>query len=88
MKPPPGHTEIRKNDFLIIEGRLILRTAEIIHELMDSQAVRRAELARRLNRAPSRVSQVLSGEHNMRLRTLADIGYVLDHEFDIVPRAL
>jgi transcriptional regulator with XRE-family HTH domain len=88
MKPPQGHTEIRKDDFLIMENRLLLRGAEAIWDLIQEQGVSRAELARRLNRTPSRITQILSGEHNMRLRTLADVGYVLDHEFLITPKPL
>ncbi|MBF0175896.1 MAG: helix-turn-helix transcriptional regulator [Magnetococcales bacterium] len=45
---------------------------------MKENGITRAELADRLGKSESFVSQVLSGHRNMTLETLADIAYTLD----------
>lgn len=56
---------------LLEEESLILQGAELIAQLLEAQGVRRAELAERIGRTPSYVTQLLSGSRNMTLRTLA-----------------
>ena len=59
------------------EGR-ILDATELLCELLDTEEISRQELAQRLGKSKGFVSQVLSGERNMTLRTLSDIALALD----------
>ena len=56
---------------LLEEETLILQGAELIVDLLEKHGVKRSELAERIGRSPSYVSQMLSGSRNMTLRTLA-----------------
>lgn len=72
---------------LVAEETLILETTETIVELLEQQHVTRQELATRLGKSKGFVSQLLSGERNMTLRTLADLGYVLGQRFALSAHA-
>ncbi|WKZ81896.1 MAG: helix-turn-helix transcriptional regulator [Acidimicrobiia bacterium] len=63
--------------------RLILATTEMILGIMEEQGVTRAVLADRLGRTRGHVSQVLNGDRNMTLRTLAEILHALDGRAEI-----
>ena len=54
--------------------------SELIARLMAEQKVSKADLARRLNKSRSWVTQLLSGKANMTVRTLAEVAYALDAE--------
>lgn len=58
---------------LVDQERLILQATERIVELMQEQNVTRTELAKRLGRTKGWISQLLAGEANFTLRTLADV---------------
>lgn len=58
---------------LFEQERLILDATENVFELMDSNEVSKAELARRLGRTRAYITQILSGARNMTLRTFADV---------------
>ncbi len=58
---------------LLDQERLILQATERIVELMRQQKVTRTELANRLGRTKGWISQLLAGEANFTLRTLADV---------------
>lgn len=79
----------RNKDFeyerLLAQERLILDATEAIVGLLDEQCISRQELAARLGKSKGFVSQLLSGERNMTLRTLADLGHSLGRSFSIVP---
>ncbi len=77
----------KKDDYerLLAQERLILDATEAIVGLLEEQGVSRQELARRLGKSKGFVSQLLSGERNMTLRTLADLGYALGRSFSVVP---
>jgi antitoxin component HigA of HigAB toxin-antitoxin module len=62
--------------------RLILDATELVESLMGRQGVNRAELARRLHKSRSHVSQVLAGS-NMTLGTLAEMARVLGHRVKV-----
>jgi transcriptional regulator with XRE-family HTH domain len=83
----PKRTRTQKLDYerLLAQERLILDATEAIVELLEEQKISRQELARRLGKSKSFVSQLLSGERNMTLRTLADLGYVLGRNFSVAP---
>jgi transcriptional regulator with XRE-family HTH domain len=70
---------------LLAQERLILGATEAIVRLLEEQGVSRQELARRLGKSKGFVSQLLSGERNMTLRTLADLGHALGRSFSVVP---
>ncbi len=59
---------------------LVAEAAELIARLMAEQNVSKADLARRLNKSRSWVTQLLSGKANMTIRTLAEVTYALDAE--------
>lgn len=59
-----------------IEG-LVTDAAELVARLMQEQGVNKAELARRLGKSRSWVTQLLSGQANMTIRTFAEVAYQL-----------
>jgi transcriptional regulator with XRE-family HTH domain len=56
---------------------------ESLCELLETQNISRRELARRIGKSPPFVTQVLSGERNMTLRTAADFAFALDHRLRV-----
>ncbi len=62
---------------LLAEERLILDATEMVASLMADTGISRAELAKRINKTRGFVTQVLAGDRNMTLRTLAAICYAL-----------
>jgi transcriptional regulator with XRE-family HTH domain len=72
------------------EGRLGLaqaevryRAVELIEEVLAAEQVTQRELARRLGRSESAVSQVLGGDRNLTLNTLAEYLHVLGRRLDL-----
>ena len=62
---------------LSIEGEAEYRKQWIVHELlglMEKQGITRAELARRMDVQPSRVTSILSGTNNFTIETLVRAG--------------
>jgi transcriptional regulator with XRE-family HTH domain len=59
---------------------LVAEASELIAKLMADQNVTKAELARRLGKSRSWVTQMLSGRANVTVRTLAEVAYALDAE--------
>jgi transcriptional regulator with XRE-family HTH domain len=59
-----------------IEG-LIADTAQLICDLLERRNMKRADLARLLNKTPAFVSQLLNGKANMTVRTLAEVVHAL-----------
>ena len=70
---------------LLAQEELILEATEAIVCLLAEAGMNRQELADRLGRSKGFVSQILTGQRNMTLRTLADVGAVLDHRFRLHP---
>ena len=62
-----------------IEG-LVTDAAELVARLMEKRKVKKAELAKRLGKSRSYVTQLLSGSTNMTVRTLAEVVYALGAE--------
>lgn len=62
---------------LVRQERLILDVTEQLTEALLDAGATQAELARRLDRTPSFVSQVLAGGRNLTLRTIADVAAAL-----------
>lgn len=62
----------------LAQEELILHVCERIYDLMSRQGMSKTELARKLKVSKGRVSNILSGQANITLRTLADLGVALD----------
>jgi transcriptional regulator with XRE-family HTH domain len=69
---------------LLREKELIHQTTQTIYAVMEKNGVTKAELARRLGKTNAYVSQLLSGDRNLTLRTIADIALALE----IYPRVV
>ena len=57
--------------------KLVLEAVELILEQMERANVSHTELAKLLGKSNSHVSQLLSGDRTMTLRTLAKISFAL-----------
>jgi transcriptional regulator with XRE-family HTH domain len=73
---------------LLAEEALILDSTELISELMHERGLTRAELARLIGKSRAFVTQVLAGNRNMTLRTLADLAYALSARVNVVAQPL
>jgi transcriptional regulator with XRE-family HTH domain len=65
---------------LLAVESLATEAAELIARLMAQKKVNKAALARRLNRSRAWVTQLLSGNANMTVRTLAELAHALEAE--------
>jgi|GEM_PF-2768517 len=77
---------------LSIEGEAEVRKQAIVDELlvlMESQGISRAELARRMDVQPSRVTSILSGANNFTINTLVEAARAVGSRVEIhfVPAA-
>lgn len=72
-----------KYNRLVAEETLILAATEEICRVLADQEVSREELAKRMGVGKSNVSQLLSGDRNMTLRTLAHMAHVLDCKVEV-----
>jgi hypothetical protein len=59
-----------------VEG-MMADAAQLISELLERRNLKQADLARLLKKTPAFVSQLLNGRHNMTVRTLAEVLFVL-----------
>jgi hypothetical protein len=84
----PEHIDSSAIDYdrLVAQETLLFDAAECVAELINDAGISRTELAKRLGKSKGFVTQVLAGDRNMTLRTLADLGYVLGHSFEIVAK--
>lgn len=65
------------------QDELIFDVTEDLLIAMEDAEISKAELARVMNKSKSRVSQMLSGEANMTLRTLATMCFEIGTKIDI-----
>lgn len=68
---------------LYVEEKLILDATEAISEALESAKMKRADLARALEVSKTEISQRMSGERNLTLRTLAAMLYAAGAEATI-----
>jgi transcriptional regulator with XRE-family HTH domain len=73
-------TEARR---IFEQERLVLTVTNGLAKILQDRDVSRAELARKLDRSRSFVTQVLDGTRNMTLYTLADFALALGHRATI-----
>lgn len=65
-----------------LQERAIENVTGLISELMDASGVSRSDLAARLGVSAGWVTQLLDGERNKTIRTVADVCAVLGHRID------
>lgn len=66
---------------------LTMRLADLIQGLLDEQELTRADLARAMGVSRAHITQTLSGQRNLTLRTVAEALYALGRRLDptVVP---
>jgi transcriptional regulator with XRE-family HTH domain len=62
---------------------LIFEVTEAISRAMEEKRVNKAELSRLAGVSKSNITQLLSGDHNMRLTTIADLLYALNSKLEV-----
>ena len=62
---------------LLAQGDFILEVTEVICKIMSDKGISRKQLADLLGKSKGYISQLLNGERNLTLRTVADIMHVL-----------
>ncbi len=81
MKQPDNQKQSdRERD--LARGAFLFRVTEDILVAMEDCGVTKAELAQRLGKSKARISQLLSGDSNMTIGTLADIAFALGLTLD------
>ena len=78
--PKDKHTQYAR---LVAQESLIFDVTEEISRVLKQDGVSRSELAERLGKSKGFITQVLGGDRNMTLRTVADLGFALDRRFDV-----
>lgn len=63
------------------QEKAIYKVTALLQAVMEQQNVSRAELAQRLGKTRGWVTQLLDGDANKTIRTIADAFAVLGHEF-------
>jgi len=63
---------------MLNQEHLITSVAERLLEVIEEKGVSQKYLAKKLKVSPSRLSKMLSGNSNITLKTLADLGTALD----------
>jgi len=58
---------------LLQQAGLIFDVTELMCATLEEQSVTRAELAKRMEKSKGRISQILNGETNLTLQTIADV---------------
>lgn len=66
---------------LFQQERAVYRVTELIESVMAEQGVSRSKLAAKLGRSKGWVTQLLDGDRNKTIRTVADVLAVLGREF-------
>ncbi len=67
---------------------LILKVTHMIWGWMEEKGISRSDLAGRLGRTRGYISQVLAGDKNLTIRTIADIATAMDTQADFSLRPL
>lgn len=66
------------------QERLLVDATELLSTVMESTKTKRTELAERLGRTKSYVTQILRGNQNLTLKTLADAFFALNYRLLVV----
>jgi len=62
---------------------LIFEVTETISQIMQEKGISKAYLSRLAGVSKSNITQLLSGDHNMRLTTVADLLFALDSKLQV-----
>lgn len=77
-------TQTEDGKKLLQREELLLAVSCLIHDKLTAEKLSQEELAARLGVTPGRVSQLLSGQQNLTLRTLSDMAFALGYGVQIV----
>jgi transcriptional regulator with XRE-family HTH domain len=69
-----------ENRRLYRQEKLLVDVTELLASVMQTKGMSRAELARAIGKSKAFVTQVLRGNQNMTLRTVADLFGAMRHE--------
>ena len=72
-----------QNRRLLRQEELILKAATALSELLEREGITKVELAKRLGKTKGFVTQILAGDKNLTLRTIADVADALGHSVDV-----
>ena len=75
--------EAPENRRLYQQEKLLVDATELLASVMEKKNMSRAELARAIGKSKAFVTQVLRGNQNMTLRTLADLFGAMRHELAV-----
>lgn len=75
----------REGQKLYFREDLIFEVTEAICKVMEEGDVSRAELAEMAGVSKSNITQLLSGDQNMRLSTIADLLFALGARLEVTP---
>jgi antitoxin component HigA of HigAB toxin-antitoxin module len=78
----------REYQRLVEQETLIFEATELLSELIEESGENRKELAGKLGRSKGFVTQILAGDRNMTLRTLADFAFALEHRVKVAAAPL
>ena len=70
-----GKSAVTEQERDLARGAYLFRVTEDILVAMEDQGVSKAELAQRLGKSKARISQLLGGNSNMTIGTLAEIAF-------------
>ena len=73
----------REGQKLYFREDLIFEVTEAICKVMQEKGISKAELSRIAGVSKSNITQLLSGDHNMRLTTIADLLFALDAKLEV-----
>jgi len=73
----------REGQKLYFREDLIFEVTEAIYKMMEEKGISKAELSRIARVSKSNITQLLSGDHNMRLTTIADLLFALDARLEV-----
>ncbi len=76
----------REGQKLYFREDLIFEVTETICKAMEEKGISKAELSRMAGVSKSNITQLLSGDHNMRLTTIADLLFVLGARLEVTAR--
>lgn len=66
------------------ESNALAQISVAIEMLLDNHKMNRKDLAKALRVSQSRISQIMSCDHNMSIRTLAKVGKVFGRQIAVI----
>ncbi|WP_312384944.1 MULTISPECIES: helix-turn-helix domain-containing protein [Atlantibacter] len=71
------------SDALLARERLIFNTTEDLLLAMQDSGMSRADVAKKMGRSKSHISQIFDGKRNLTLNTLSDIAHAIGVEVNL-----